>query len=204
MSAGAAIDLPLSPADSQIQLALIQRSARGMDGLIRDLLDVTQIETGRFSIARSAVDIYAIIDDAVAVAGKQATARGVRLETDVPPGLPSILADRSRIAQVLGNLLGNALKFTPNQGRVVVRARSNADAVEVAVEDTGRGIAAENVPRVFDRYWQAERATREGVGLGLTIVRGIIEAHQGWIDVESEIGVGTTFRFALPIAPSAA
>ena len=200
MSVGAAVDLPLSPADSQIQLALIQRSARGMDALIRDLLDVTQIETGRLSINPIAADISTIIDDAIIVCSKQAVARGLRLETDVPPGLPHVHADPTRITQVLGNLLGNALKFTPGPGRVVVRARQGDDIVMVAVEDTGRGIAPDDVPRVFDRYWQAHRGSRDGVGLGLTIVRGIIEAHGGWVDVESEVGVGTTFRIALPVA----
>jgi PAS domain S-box-containing protein len=200
MSAGAAIELPLSPADHALQLTLIRRSARGMDALIQDLLDATRLETGRLTIQPAPTALDSIIDDAVTGSATRARERAVRLETDVPPGLPTVHVDRGRIVQVFTNLLGNAIKFTPSGGRIVVRARASEGCVECAVEDTGIGIDPSNLPRVFERYWQAERGSGHGVGLGLAIVRGIIDAHGGTIDISSAPGTGTTIRFTLPVA----
>ena len=198
MSVGAAIELPLSPEDHALQLALIRRAARRMDALIRDLLDATHIETGRLAIAPAPTSLGPMIEDVLATAAPLAADRGVRLEADVPAELPDVQADRDRIVQALGNLVGNALKFTTGPGRVVVRSRPVGAFVEAAVEDTGCGIAAEHLPHVFDRYWQADRGAHRGVGLGLAIVRGIVEAHGGHVAVESRLGEGTTFRFTLP------
>jgi PAS domain S-box-containing protein len=198
MSAGAALELPLSPEDHALQLTLIQRAARRMDALIRDLLDVTRIETGRLAIAPAPTNVGAMIADVLETAAPLAADRGVRLEADVPAELPDVQADRDRIVQALGNLVGNALKFTSSAGRIVVRSRPAGAFVEAAVEDTGCGIAAEHQPHVFDRYWQADRGAHRGVGLGLAIVRGIVEAHGGHVVVESRLGEGTTFRFTLP------
>jgi signal transduction histidine kinase len=169
-----------------------------MDALIRDLLDVTRIETGRLAIAPAPESVGAMIEDVLATAAPLAADRGVRLEAVVPAGLPDVQADRARIVQALGNLAGNALKFTASPGRIVVRSRPQGAFVEAAVEDTGCGIAAEHLPYVFDRYWQADRGAHRGVGLGLAIVRGIVEAHGGHVAVESRLGEGTTFRFTLP------
>jgi signal transduction histidine kinase len=116
------------------------------------------------------------------------------------PDLPPVVADRDRLHQVIGNLLGNALKFTPEEGRVEVEARRVEDDVHISVRDSGPGIAADEVPRIFDPYWQARRTDRLGAGLGLTISKGIVEAHGGRIWVESRPGEGSTFTFALPIA----
>lgn len=198
MGAKAAVDLALSPEDQLRQLAQIQHSARAMDALIRDLLDATQIDIGRLSIRPAPTSIETIVDESVLSAAASAVSRGLRLETDVPPDLPPVNADHGRIVQVLGNLLGNAIKFTPRPGRIVVRARQAGAFVELSVTDTGDGIEPEHLPRVFDRYWQADRSARLGVGLGLAIVRGIVDAHGGRIDVESSVGHGTTFHFTLP------
>jgi len=183
-------------------IELVQRSALGMDALIRDLLDATHIEIGRLPIVPAAVSMSAVIDDTLATSAKQALERGLTLEGDVAADLPIVKADRNRILQVLDNLVGNAMKFTPRSGRVTIRARRLDDGVELAVVDTGRGIAPSDLPYVFDRYWQGEREAREGVGLGLAIVRGLIEAHGSHVEVDSKVGEGSTFRFTLPVYES--
>jgi signal transduction histidine kinase len=119
----------------------------------------------------------------------------------VPDDLPPIHADSARIQQVLSNLVGNAIKFTPPGGRITVRAeRAGPNEVRVVVSDTGPGIAPEMLPHVFSRFWQGKRSDRRGVGLGLSIAKGIIEAHDGRIWVESRPGEGTKFIFSLPTA----
>jgi len=120
--------------------------------------------------------------------------------TDLPPGLPPVVADRERVLQVFTNLGGNALKFTPENGRVEIRASGRGAAVEFAVRDTGPGIASEDLPHIFDRFWQAQKTARAGAGLGLAIAKGVIEAHGGAIQVESESGRGSRFTFTLPVA----
>ena len=117
--------------------------------------------------------------------------------------LPSVLADRDRILQVLTNLVGNAAKFTPEGGTVAVNAKALDGEVRFCVSDTGPGIRAEEVSHIFDRFWQATRTASLGTGLGLPIARGIVEAHGGRIWVESEPGIGTTFYFTLPTVPAA-
>jgi len=117
-------------------------------------------------------------------------------------GNPSrVLADRSRIFQVFSNLVGNALKFTPKGGAIDVRGRLNGDEALFTIADTGAGIPPENLPHLFDRFWQARETRRAGAGLGLYIAKGIVEAHGGRLWVESKLGVGTTFFFTLPRNP---
>jgi len=106
------------------------------------------------------------------------------------------------VVQALGNLIGNALKFTPPGGRVTISVECDADGVCISVADTGPGVPADQVPRLFDRYWQANRTDRRGVGLGLSIVKGIAEAHGGDVRVRTEEGAGTTFTLVLPPAPA--
>ncbi|MBL0891651.1 MAG: ATP-binding protein, partial [Gemmatimonadaceae bacterium] len=112
---------------------------------------------------------------------------------------PPLLCDRQRLQQVLSNLLGNAVRFTPAGGRIVLAATMHDDAVRVSVSDTGPGVAPEDVPRLFERYWQAPRLLRAGSGLGLYIAKGIVEAHGGDIGVDSEPGKGAMFWFTLPV-----
>jgi signal transduction histidine kinase len=126
----------------------------------------------------------------------------VSIESLIPPDLPTVLADETRVKQIVNNLLYNALRHTPEGGLIVLQARPLGDMVQVSTSDTGRGIPPEALPNVFERYFQAERDERhvEGTGLGLSIVKQLVEAHGGTIWVESEIGQGTTFRFTLPQA----
>jgi PAS domain S-box-containing protein len=186
-------------ADRRKQVDVIQRNARSMDHLIRDLLDVAQIQMGQLAIQVAPVAVDAVVHEVVAGCLPQAAQRGLVLEADVAAGLPPMLADRGRISQVLNNLVGNALKFT-TAGRIVVSAGRNGDRIELAVSDTGCGIAASHLPKVFDRYWQSQRGGSHGVGLGLAIVRGIVEAHGGSVAVDSVLGEGTTFRCTVPVA----
>jgi PAS domain S-box-containing protein len=184
----------------QRQIGIIQRSVTEMERLISDLLDVARIESGTFLIRRDRVDVRALIDEAVEMFEPQAQARSIALDFDVEESVPPVSADRDRLIQVLSNLLGNALKFTPAGRQITVRAELDEGAVHVVVKDSGVGIPAEDLPHVFDRFWQANRASRAGAGLGLAICKGIVEAHGGRIWAASMVERGTTFHFTLPAA----
>jgi signal transduction histidine kinase len=139
------------------------------------------------------------------IASEAGVALEVRVELEAPP--PPIHADADRVLQAIGNLVGNAIKFTQEGGRVavvaaVVRAPEARDGERVRFEirDTGPGIAPDQLPHIFDRFWQVRRTIRAGAGLGLAIAKGIVEAHGGSLEVESEVGVGTRFRLDLPAA----
>jgi signal transduction histidine kinase len=201
MSAAVLAMNPSPPDDRRAkQVDMITRAAKGMDLLIRDLLDVAQIQMGQLAINKAPVAIAPLAND-VAASYAVATARvGLQIITDVAAGLPMVPCDHARIAQVLHNLIGNAIKFTDRGGIITISARDCGDRVELSVSDTGRGIAAADVPRVFERYWQGDRGTAHGVGLGLAIVRGIVDAHGGAVGVESMIGKGSTFTLTLPVA----
>jgi len=180
------------------QAAIIRRAAERANRLIQDLLDISHIESGRLALDREPHDVAAIAREAVEQAEMAAAERGIDLVCgEMEPGVRASV-DRDRVLQALGNLIGNALKFTPRGGRVTVAACRADDGVRLSVADTGPGIAAAQVPRLFDRYWQANTADRRGVGLGLSIVKGIAEAHGGEVRVDTEEGAGTTFTLVLP------
>jgi signal transduction histidine kinase len=129
----------------------------------------------------------------------QAAANAINLEYEIEPATPSIYADRHRVMQVLSNLIGNALKFTPAQGFISFRAAPHKDGMVLfSVSDSGPGIPKQNLKDIFNPYWQAKRTERLGAGLGLPIAKGIVESHGGTIWVESEQGKGTTFYFTIP------
>jgi signal transduction histidine kinase len=171
-----------------------------MDHLIRDLLDVTRMEAGRLSIEHSRLLTAPIVSDAVETQKALATSSSLDLKVELSPGLPDIWADRDRLLQVFENLIGNALKFTEAGGRIMVGASPRNGEVLFWVADTGPGIAYEDLPHLFDRFWQARETRTAGAGLGLPIAKGIVEAHGGHIWVESTKGQGTTFFFTLPAA----
>jgi signal transduction histidine kinase len=189
------------PAGSDARpLDVVQRAIQSMDRLIRDLLDVSRLEAGGLPLDRSAVAVDALLADLCEQFGELARSKRVRLEWSAERGLPPVLADRARLAQATSNLLDNAIRLTPAGGAVSLRAASSRDLVEFAVADTGPGIAAEQLPHLFDRFWQGTRERRGSAGLGLTIVKGIVEAHGGRVFVESTLGEGATFRFWIPVA----
>jgi PAS domain S-box-containing protein len=200
MSSAAMLELDLGEEARRQQVAVIRRSAYAMEHLIRDLLDVTRIESGRLTVDRKPVSVAPLLAEMCDAFDRQARDLGVALELEVAPEVQEILADRDRVSQVLSNLIGNALKFTAREGRVALRARPLEGFVELSVSDTGKGIPAADLPRVFDRFWQADRGAKQGVGLGLAIVRGIVDAHGGRTEAESTLGKGSTFRFSLPAA----
>src|SRR5690606_7568280 len=183
-------------------LRTIVRASKQATRLIDDLLDLSRIDTGRLAIDPKPEPLTALILEAVELHLPAARQRAIELDWIVHQPLPAVMADRERILQLMGNLLGNAIKFTPAGGRVGVEATTSGAEVRVTVVDTGPGIPAEYLPRVFDRFWQARREDRGGLGLGLAIVQGIAEAHGGRVWVESTSSAGARFGFTLPVARS--
>ena len=200
MCASALADTPADASETRESLlTTIKQSTEWMNRLIQDLLDVSSIEAGRLSLERDRETIPALLGDALRMFEIEAAQRHVQLTAESAADLPTINVDASRIVQVLGNLLRNALKFTPAGGRITVRASSIGREVVFAVSDTGPGIPAADQPFVFDRYWHARRSpNKRGTGLGLSIARGIVQAHGGRMWLESKPGSGTTFYFSIP------
>lgn len=178
---------------------VVEHSVRRMARLIQDLLDVGRMEVGQLPVELAVVPAGPLVADALEAQRTLAAAAGIELAAELG-GLPDLRADRDRLLQVFENLLGNALKFSNRGSRVTVCAASLGQEVVFRVADAGRGIRPEELPRLFDRYWQAERGSRKGAGLGLYIARAIIEAHGGRVWVESELGKGTTVSFSVPVA----
>jgi len=177
--------------------AILHSSARA-ERLIADLLQITHLKSGRLMLDRSAWRPIDLLRDGASAVRALAAASAVELRIDAPPDLPEVCVDRDRVLQVIENLLGNAVKFSPRAAPVVARARLADGEVVFEIVDEGPGIPRELLPHVFDRFWQASSADRRGVGLGLTIASAIVAAHGGRIWVESALGEGTTFSFTLP------
>ena len=182
----------------------IRQSVEQMERLIQNLLEVKRIEAGRVVLDRRAHRPAALAAAAVDSLSAVAASRNLTLENHVPENAPAVFVDRERVLQVFSNLIGNAIKFTPEGGRITVDAAVEGTELRVSVSDTGIGISEEHLPHIFDRFWQARRHRPEGhgIGLGLAIVKGIVEAHGGRIHVESRVGAGSTFSFTLPLATS--
>jgi PAS domain S-box-containing protein len=170
-----------------------------MKRLIDDLLDFSTMQSGTFTVRKRTERPAEVIAEIVDGFRSQAETHGLTLTAHGVDDLPEVECDRRRVAQALSNLVVNAFKFTPEGGAISVSARVEADELVLTVSDTGRGIPAEQLPRIFDRYWQAEDARDMGAGLGLAIVKGIAEAHGGRAWAESRPGVGSTFCLALPL-----
>ena len=192
----------LSPVDSE-SYQLIRRETDMLGRMINDLFTLTRLDEQSLRLDRKRVDFGVLAG--VAVGGIRDLAWNqsrVSVESLVPPDLPAVYGDETRLRQILNNLLYNSLRHTPEGGLVVLQARPKGNMVEISVSDTGRGIPEDEVDHVFDRYYQAERGKRhdDGSGLGLSIVKQLVEAHGGETSVESLVDQGTTFRFTLPQA----
>jgi PAS domain S-box-containing protein len=179
------------------QALRIQRCAERMSHLTNDLLDLSAIETGRLAMARSEHPVRAVAEEAIEALQPLADDKHVRLTNEARLCAAVVSCDFSRIVQVLCNLLGNAVKFTDPGGEIILRTVEGEDRITCVVSDTGAGIADIDLPHIFDRYWKGKAGTR-GVGLGLAIAKGLVEAHGGTLWAESRLGHGSTFSFTLP------
>ncbi|HEY8497882.1 MAG TPA: ATP-binding protein [Limnochordales bacterium] len=193
------------PATRTRFLEIMARETDRLVALINDLLDLSHLESRNVELRRAPVSLPELAGAVIAMFARKAAAKNLALEQDLPADLPPVLGDEDMLRQVFINLLDNAVKYTPS-GRITVRARAEPQqpTVRVEVADTGIGIPRQHLGRIFERFYRVDRArSRElgGTGLGLSIVRHIVELHGGRIEVESEVGVGTTFRFWLPRAP---
>ncbi len=177
----------------------IAHSAKVMERLIANILDLTKIKAGSFANNPSAQDGAGIIRTLIESMNPIARARSIHLVEDLEPNLPKVLCDHDRVMQVLSNLVGNSLKFTPEGGIITIGAQKKGQEVCFSVADTGKGISPEELPHVFERYWQAKEAVQKGTGLGLSIAKSIVAVHKGKIWVESKVGEGSCFYFTLPI-----
>lgn len=183
------------------ELEAIHRSAKRMKKLVGDLLDLASIDAGKLSVRPTSCDVSSVIAGAVRDVASSAEAAGVALLDDRLTDLPRAWVDPDRLSQVLVNLMSNAIKFTPRGGRVRVRgARVDRNEIVIAIEDSGRGIEAGDLDRIFDHFWQASDTAAMGSGLGLAICRSIVELSGGRIWAQSTVGVGTTMYFTLPAA----
>lgn len=192
-------DPKMQTAEREDLLGTIIQSTEWMNRLIQDLLDVASIEAGRLSLERSREEIGSLLSKALRMFEVEASQRRIALTMRAAADLPIVVVDGSRIVQVLGNLLRNALKFTPDGGQITVGAEVRGGNVVFSVTDNGPGIPIADQSRVFDRYWQSRRtANKRGTGLGLSIAKGIIDAHGGRMWLESTPGQGTTFYFSIP------
>jgi signal transduction histidine kinase len=202
MAAGLLEEVLEAASPARKQVAMVTRAVDRMNRLIGDLLDVKRLENGRLSVELRPCPSIAALSEAVDMLKVVAAAAGLELVLDVPRTLPAVMADANRIQQVLSNLIGNAMKFTPKGGRITVSGALDRDYVRVSVADTGSGIPPEQLPHIFSQFWQGSKTDKRGIGLGLSIAKGIVEAHGGRIWVESTIGAGTSFYFTLLAAQS--
>ena len=182
-------------------LDIILRNIERQTNLVNDLLDLSRLESGRMDLKFEELSLDSIIADSIESVRQAAKEKGLTLDIELPKDLDSVKADREKLATVIVNLLDNAIKFTPSgKGKITIKARELNGQVEVRVSDTGIGIPLEDLDKIFDRFYQVDSTlTREagGTGLGLAICKGIIEAHNGHIWAESELGKGSTFIFTL-------
>jgi|GEM_PF-264351 len=192
---------PSSEEQQRQHLRTIEDLTMRMNTLIQDLLDVSRIDAGQLRVEADRVEVELILREVRKLLEHCAADRGVEMRVVVDEDVPPVWADAHRALQVFSNLVGNAVKFTPAGGRITVRAARGDGVVVFSVSDTGPGIRPEDLERLFDRFWQARSMRRGGVGLGLAIARGIVQAHGGEMRVESRVGEGTTFTFTLPVAP---
>lgn len=188
-----------APAQQNEYIDTIRTAAKSMQRLIQDLLDVARVEAGRLSVQKVPSDPGEVARRACDSHAPIAESRKIQLNCEIGE-LPLVAADRDRLLQVFGNLIGNALKFTPPGGCITVRGTQDPKSVIFQVQDTGPGIPDSDLKNVFKPYWQAKKTAHMGAGLGLAIVRGIIDAHGGTVSATNAAGGGALFTFTIPKA----
>ncbi len=197
----AMLDGVLRPAPGELRglHAETQRLAR----LVTDLRMLSLADAGQLTLEHGAVDLAAVVGGVVGRMKPLADSRNVALGADITPGVPPVDGDSDRLAQVVTNLIDNALRYTPTGGRVTVHVDRGDGRVLVKVSDTGPGIAPEDIPFLFERFWRGDRSRNRhsgGSGLGLAIVKQLVALHGGDVAVESQVGQGSTFTVSLPLA----
>jgi PAS domain S-box-containing protein len=192
-------DEPLPPEVAEYA-GVIRKAVEQMDSLITDLLDVTRVEAGKLAVDAVPENTEEMLSDALRTLAPIANEKSLRLRLTAPDDMPDVLADKERFQQALSNLVGNAVKFSPPGGEIIVRVAVLDNEVVFSVSDKGQGMTPEQLSHAFDRFWQSSRTDRQGAGLGLAITKGIVEAHGGRIWAESVAGAGSTFYVTLPIA----
>jgi signal transduction histidine kinase len=181
----------------------MQAETQHLQRLVEDLRTLSLADAGELPMQRVPTSCLALLERLAAAYAPQAGARDIALQVSVEPGLPDIVVDPERMIQVLGNLVTNALRYTPAGGRITLSARLQGSAVALTVQDTGAGIAPDDFPHVFDRFYRGDAARSQQdaeSGLGLAIAKSITEAHGGWIEVQSELGHGSAFTVLVPTA----
>jgi signal transduction histidine kinase len=184
----------------------IMSAGQHLLSLINDVLDLAKIEAGRVDLELSDVSVPEVLRSGVSIHGEQAGRAGIAMGVTVGSDAMLVRADERKVRQVVFNLISNAIKFTPRDGRIDVSAARRDDVIEVAVADTGRGIAADDLERIFDEFEQGHTpagSNVDGTGLGLPLSRKFVELHGGRLWVESTVGIGSTFRFTLPVEAKA-
>jgi signal transduction histidine kinase len=187
-------------------LALAERNINRLTNILNDLLDLSKIESGKVGMKFEELDLRVPIDFVVSSLKPQADGKSIHLNIEVERDLPFVYGDREKVEQILTNLIGNAIKFTPEEGKVTISAKLSdrvKNGVAISVHDTGIGIPEDQLEKVFEKFHQVENPlhhSASGTGLGLAITKGLVEAHQGQIWVESEAGKGSMFTFTLPLS----
>jgi signal transduction histidine kinase len=183
----------------------IRRSAAHMQHLIQDLLDSAKLGAGRFFVDRQPHAVAPVVAEVIEMLTPVSASKSLRIEAEIDDALADLVMwmDRERIVQVLANIIGNSIKFTPEGGAIIVGAERSQDEVRLSIRDTGPGIPREDLSHLFDRFWQARQTARLGTGLGLFIAKEIVEAHGGKVWAESEVGAGSTFFVTLPLSTPA-
>ena len=180
-------------------LATIQRAAQRMNRLIQDLLEIVRQESGRMALDVHDISAACLLAQTTEIFQSTAMEKGISLRVTKAPADLDVWADAERIVQVMSNLVGNALKFVPRGGSIVLKCKKKGMEAIFSVTDSGLGITPEDLHKLFEKFWQRRRSDKRGIGLGLTIAKGIVEAHGGGIWAESRVGVGSTFYFSLPV-----
>jgi signal transduction histidine kinase len=181
-----------------VEVAL--RAGRQMNRLIGDLLDTVRLQSGKVPLDLETLAVNTIFRQADETFRPEAEKRQIHLDVIWPGDSIAVRADSLRVSQIVGNIVGNAIKFTPSDGTVTLKAAPENERIVIQVIDTGPGIAPADIEHLFDNFWQARNSDNRGVGLGLAIAKGVVEAHGGRIWCESHVGAGTTFSFTLPRA----
>ncbi|MEW6170608.1 MAG: two-component system histidine kinase PnpS [Candidatus Omnitrophota bacterium] len=182
---------------------IIYHDSQRLSKLIDDLLDLSKIESGKLDLVFLPINIKDVVKQALAILDNLAKEKNISMNVEIPKDLPKVLVDESRILQVILNLIDNAIKYTPIQGKIKIEASLDDKFVQVNISDTGIGIPEVDITRIFERFYRVDKArSRElgGTGLGLSIVKHIIQAHNGQVWVKSELGKGSVFSFTLPKA----